>query len=259
MTPAPSLRRAPRGPRGPSRRRRRQGRRTALLVAALLLVVAAGAFAAVKLTKSSTSGHARAAGTPALATDLPCYLADRPVLLRASNLPAGSTYTVALDGRTLGHGTVGSDGTLRGRLSSGVLARGATHVAHTVTLRDGATALSAPFYTTQFTAGFAPTAGDPATLHVRFSIYGFGIGPAAPKDPVPREVYLHYVAPGGRPEATLHVGRTHGFCGSIPVTRRHRLFPFTLAAAGRWQLQFDLVERYSPLSAPRVVRELQVG
>ena len=93
---------------------------------------------------------------------------------------------------------------------------------------------------------------------MRFSIYGFGIGPAAPKDPVPREVYLHYVAPGERPFATVRVGRTHGLCGSLPLTRKHRLFPF-VPAVGEWRLQFDLSPSYSPLSAPRVVRVVNLG
>jgi hypothetical protein len=198
---------------------------------------------------------------PVIATDLPCYLADRSVTLSGTIFPPGTTYSVAEDGTTLGTGTVAPAGTITGSLSSGSLARGATHLHHAITVTAPGASASTEFDVTQFSAGFSPTAGNPATLLVRFAIYGFGIGPAQPDDPagdpVPQQVFLHYVDPHGKTGETIDLGRTHGRCGSLPTTRVHHLFPFR-PGSGTWHLQFDLDPTFSRSSSPRVVRAVVV-
>jgi hypothetical protein len=196
---------------------------------------------------------------PALTTDLPCYLEDRSVALSGSGLPAGAAYTVSLDGAPLGSGKVNPDGTLTGKLASGRVITGATHLRHTVsvTVAGSAQPLQASFYVTRFGASFAPDAGNPTSLVVRYSVFGFGIGPAAPKDPTPRPLYLHYIAPTGVQIALVKLGRTHGFCGSLPLTRTHHLFLFH-PGPGTWHLQFDTSLHWSAASRPRVVRAVVV-
>lgn len=208
-------------------------------------------------TQTSTQTAPPAPAGPALRTDLPCYLENHTVSLSGSALPAGASYTVSLDGKPLGSGKIAADGTLRGRLPSGGLVRGASHLRHLVAVTVNGHTVQTFFYVTEFGASFAPPAGNPQTLVVRFSVYGFGIGPAAPKDPVPRPLYLHYIAPTGRQVAFVSLGRTHGFCGSLPLTRPHHLFTFH-PGPGRWRLQFDTSLRWSAASRPRVVRTVIV-
>jgi hypothetical protein len=226
------------------------------------------------ITTAATTGSLPATTTPAtvtpnlpgesgplITTDLPCYLQDRSVALSGTLFPPGTTYTVAEDSMTLGTGTVAPSGTLTGQLSSGTLAAGATHLHHTLTVTAGAAMASTDFDVTQFSAGFSPSGGNPSTLLVRYSIYGFGLGPAQPNDPagdpVPQQVFLHYVDPVGRTGLTIDLGRTHGRCGSLPTTRVHHLFPFR-PGRGTWHLQFDLAPTYSRSSSPRVVRAVAV-
>lgn len=229
---------------------------------ALAAAAAAGVLVPLALWASATSPEhstrSSAAGDGArLATDLPCYLENRTVQLRGAGFPAGVRYTVSVDGATLGSGHVGPDGSFSGQLASGTLGPSDTHLRRVLSVRGGGTSASSSFEVTQFSAGFAPRAGDLATLVVRYHVFGFGVGPAAPKDPLPRPLYVHYIAPTGRQVRAARLGRTHGLCGSLPRTRRHRLFPF-VPAAGTWHLQFDTRRRWATTSRPRVVQAVVV-
>ena len=208
-------------------------------------------------TGTTTAQAPPAPAGPTLRTDLPCYLENRNVLLSGSGLPAGAPYTVAVDGKALGSGKVAADGTLSGKLPSGALVPRATPLRHVVTVTAGGQTVQTFFYVTEFNAAFTPSAGNPQTLVVRFSVYGFGIGPAEPKDPTPRPLYLHYVAPTGQQIAVVPLGRTHGFCGSLPLSRPHHLFTFH-PGPGTWRLQFDTSAHWSAASRPRVVRTVVV-
>ena len=197
-----------------------------------------------------------------LSTDLPCYLADRVVQLNGSGFPADTTYAVTLDQAGAGFGHVSALGAISGTLTSPALPAGATQATHQVMLLSpGATAV-AEFDVTAFGASFAPQTGDPRTLLVRYSVFGFGLGPAQPGDPsgdpAPLGVYLHYIGPHGTPIHTVEIGITSGTCGSLPLTRLHHLFGFS-PAAGTWRLQFDTERRYSAMSVPRVVRVVTIG
>jgi len=121
---------------------------------------------------------------------------------------------------------------------------------------------SAQFDVTAFGASYAPQTGDPRTLVVHYSIYGFGLGPSEPNDPTgdpaPTGVYLHYIGPRGTAIRTVEIGITQGRCGSLPLSHLHHLFGFS-PVAGTWHLQFDTQKRYSADSVPRVVRVVTVG
>ncbi len=104
--------------------------------------------------------------------------------------------------------------------------------------------------------------GNPRTRHGRYSVYGFGLGPASPDsaagDPAPVGVYLHYIGPKGAAIRTVQIGITSGPCGSLPLTIEHHLFGFS-PVPGTWHLQFDTARRYSASSVPRVVHVVTIG
>jgi hypothetical protein len=237
-----------------------------LPVIALSLVsigAAGGAFAAIAGGQTPAPGAGAAPAStpsgPSLSTSAACYLENRAVALQGSGFPAGSSFTVSLDGAAKGGGTVASDGSFGGSLPSGTLAASADHMRHTVAVSDGAISLSTTFLVTTFGAGFAPSSGNPASLRVRFSVFGFGLGAGTSSTRPPFHVYLHYVRPNGQVGPTVELGPTHGYCGDLPRTRVRRLFPFHASSRGAWHLQFDLAPHYSRSSAPRVVRAVVVG
>jgi hypothetical protein len=90
---------------------------------------------------------------------------------------------------------------------------------------------------TTFKADFAPGSGNPSSLRVRFSVFGFAL--AAPG----RSVYVHYIRPNGKRKKTVRLGKARGVCGKIERTAKRRLFPFR-AERGNWKLQFDTSKRY---------------
>lgn len=201
---------------------------------------------------ADASGPAGASG-PTVTTDHACYLQQRQIKLTASSFAPGDRYTVAVDRRQLGSGTVAPNGRLTGTFSSGRLFGRSPHQGHNLSVTAGSTKASTNYQVTRFTADFAPSAGNPRTLLVRFSAYAFGLDARRPET-----LYVHYLAPGGHLRDSVALGHTHGACGSLPRTRLHRLFPF-LAQTGRWRLQFDTNHRYSPASRPRLIRTLVVG
>ncbi|HEX2016677.1 MAG TPA: hypothetical protein VGN69_08285 [Solirubrobacteraceae bacterium] len=192
-----------------------------------------------------------AQATATVLTDSPCYLTNRTVRLTGTGFAPSTQYTVSLDGAALGPGMTSPDGAFEGKLGSGHLGH-LRHQRHIVTVSDGTNMASAPFEVSRFTASFDPAAGDPRSLLVRFSVYGFGLGAM-----VAPTVYLHYLSPSGRAGSTVRVGRTHGACGSLGRSRLHHLFPFH-PRTGTWHLQFDTHSRYSAASRPRVVRTVVV-
>jgi hypothetical protein len=188
---------------------------------------------------------ALAAAAPAAASaaqiqvDQACYQDNTgTVEVTGNGFDPGQPYSVLLDGRSLGTGgdTVGPDGTIRGSFETPELDRQAVHP-YTLTVTQGANAPTTTFSVTPFLADFAPGAGNPKKLRVRFKAFGFGLVDANPI------VYLHYVRPNGKLKRTIKVGRAQGVCGTIKPTARRKLFPFK-AQSGHWNLQFDTHKRY---------------
>jgi len=192
---------------------------------------------------------AAAANAAMVQTDLPCYLENRVVQLTGSAFTPGASYSVLRDGQVIGGGTVASDGTVTGTFSSGTLDAGVAERSFDLAVTDGTNEATTRFRVSRFVAEFAPARGDPATLKVRFSFFGFG-RPLLP-------IYVHYLRPGGGVARTTRLGVTQGSCGSIPRTRMRRLFPFR-PAAGQWRLQFDTHRSYARTARPRIVRVVDV-
>jgi hypothetical protein len=211
---------------------RRVRRVLANLVVAWILVVAPSA--------------ARAA---TVQTDLPCYLENRSVGVTGTGFAPGASFSVLRDGQAIGGGTVAPDGAVTGSFASGALETGIAERAFDLTLTDGTNQAATKFSVSRFRAEFAPSRGNPATLRVRFSVFGFG------RMGLP--VYLHYLRPDGLAVRTVRLGSTRSVCGGITRTQMRRLFPFR-PAAGRWRLQFDTRKAFRKSAVPRIVRAVDV-
>jgi hypothetical protein len=190
---------------------------------------------------------------PVITTSRPCYLPRQQVAVAGSGFHAGDTYSVTVDQTLLGTGAVKSDSTISGTLSSGAPPRGGGKVLHRITVADATLQARVGFHTSAFNASFAPGVGDPRTLRVRYSVNAIGVSSR-----VGSIVWIHYLGPDGRPRMSVPIGRTTGVCGSLHRSALHRLFPFR-PTAGRWRLQFDLKQSYSPKTRPRIVRDVAVG
>ena len=197
-----------------------------------------------------------AARAATVQTDLPCYVlppnqptASRQVAVTGTGFTPGASFTVLRDGQAIGSGTVSPDGTVSGSMPSGTLATGIAERASDLTLTDGTNQAATKFSVSRFRAEFTPSRGNPATLQVRFSVFGFG--------QMGLPVYLHYLRPGGEVARTVKLGATRSVCGGITRTRMRRLFPFR-PGAGRWRLQFDTRRSYRRSAVPRIVRAVDV-
>jgi hypothetical protein len=190
-----------------------------------------------------------AAGAATVQTDLPCYLENRNVEVTGAGFDPGAGYTVLRDGQAIGNGTVPADGTVTGTFPTGALETGVAERGFDLTVTDGRNEAAARFKVSRFRAEFAPSKGNPATLKVRFSVFGFG------RSELP--VYVHYLRPSGRSARTVRLGLTRGACGSIARTRTRRLFPFR-PSRGRWRLQFDTRKAYRADAVPRIVRAVDI-
>ncbi|MCW3039671.1 MAG: hypothetical protein JWM31_1576 [Solirubrobacterales bacterium] len=186
-----------------------------------------------------------AASAASIAVDRACY-ADPgqrkdTVRLTGAGFTPSAQYQVTLDGQPLtgGTGTTDAAGNLSGSFTAPQLAAGVHEHAYTLGVQEGPNAPSARFTVSTLLADFTPPSGDPKTLRVRFSVFGFGLsGIAAPA------VYVHYVRPDtGRVQQTIRLGTGTGACGSVRQTKKRRLFPFA-ARKGTWRLQFDSSRTY---------------
>jgi hypothetical protein len=182
-------------------------------------------------------------------TNLACYLEDRQVQLAGGGYTPGAQYTVLRDGQPIGSGTVAADGSVTGSFTSGALDPGVAERSFDLAVTDGTNQAATRFRVSRFRAEFEPSRGDPATLRVRFSVFGFGRPGLS--------IYVHYLRPGGLLTRTVRLGMTRGVCGSITRTRMRRLFPFR-PGSGRWRLQFDTRRSYRRSAVPRVVRAVDI-
>lgn len=183
-----------------------------------------------------------AARGAAVQADRACYLeTDKTtVTITGNGFTPGQPYTVSLDGQPLtgGAGALDDGGAMRGAFTPPLLGDDVQEKMFTVGVQSDALLATTTFTVTKFRASFSPAKGDPAKLKVRFSVNGFGLGAPNP------DVYLHYVAPGGKVKDTVRLGRAQGQCGSIARTAQRRLFPFKNPKHGKWQLQFDTSKSY---------------
>jgi hypothetical protein len=197
-------------------------------------LLAATAVLAALLGATDLPATARAA---AVELNRSCYLQGSRVGLSATGFAPGGTVEVRRGGTLIGSTTADELGTVQARFDAPKLPRHRSEDNPVVQLSDGTTRASTRLPITRFHASFSPSAGDPATMLVRFSIDGFGLLDAQP------EVYVHYVSPSGKVRKTVDLGMARGLCGHLRTTNPRRLFPFR-ARAGTWTLQFDTRRSY---------------
>lgn len=186
-----------------------------------------------------------AAPAAQIAVDHVCYAdpgqrADT-VALTGSGFVPNAPYALTIDGRPVATGTADPTGALSHPLTvpslDGTVGRGTLHHTFTVAAQDGTSTATAALSVSKLFATFKPAAGNPKTLKVRFSLYGFSL--AGRQSP---PIYVHYVRPDGRVKQTFRLGVGRGPCGSMRSSLR-RLFPFR-TSRGAWKLQFDTSKRY---------------
>ncbi len=192
-------------------------------------------------------GAAQPASAAEIRVNRPCFAdpADRKdvVQLSGTGFAPGAAYQVILDGQPLtgGNGTTDAAGNLSGRFVApgvGTVSRIARQHTFRLGVQQGANQPETAFTVSRLLASFRPSTGDPRSLRVRFSLYGFGLQ-GATRPPV----YVHYVGPTGRLARTVRLGTAAQACGFLR-TKRRRLFAFT-PRPGSWRLQFGTRRRYT--------------
>lgn len=171
--------------------------------------------------------------------------ADRrdTVQLTGRGFTPNAAYQVLLDGRALAGaaGRADAAGNVSSRFiapSVGVASRTARQHAFRVGVVEGTNRPTTSFTVSRLLAAFRPARGNPRTLRVRFSMWGFSLlGQTRPP------LYVHYVAPSGRVARTVKFKNATGTCGFRRTVRR-KLFGFT-PRRGTWRLQFDTRKRYA--------------
>jgi hypothetical protein len=180
---------------------------------------------------------ASSAAAATLATDTRCYQETQEVIVNGSGFAPSSVVTISRDGAVLGSTQTDAGGAFRNKFDTPELPENVRERLYSISATDSASTAQTSYRSTRIFASFRPRTGNPSTLKVRFSVYGFGlVQRRAP-------VYLHYVRPDGKAARTIKLGTATGVCGAIAQTRQRRLFGFE-ASKGTWILQFDTRAKY---------------
>lgn len=200
--------------------------RIATTAAALLAALVAGAASAPAASAEAT-----------LKTETRCIQETLEVIVNGTGFAPSSIVTISRDGAMLGSTQTDATGAFRNKFETPELPENVRERLYSVSATDLTNTAATSYRATRIFASFRPRSGNPSTLKVRFSIYGFGlVERRAP-------VYLHYVRPDGTAGRTIKLGTATGVCGAIAKTKERRLFPFE-AAKGVWILQFDTRSKY---------------
>ncbi len=202
---------------------------------------------ALLVTIGAVAGGAAPAQAAEIRVDRACFAdpQDREdtIKLSGSGFTPNAAYQVTLDGQPLtgGNGSTDAAGNMSGRFvapSLRTVSRVARQHRFRLSVQEGANTPTTSFTVSRLFASFKPSTGNPTSLRVRFSLYGFSLqGDTRPP------VYVHYVGPSGRVAQTTRLGNATQACGFLRTSRR-RLFPF-LPRRGAWRLQFDTRKRYA--------------
>ena len=177
------------------------------------------------------------AAGPAIGTDRGCYVVGQKVKIAGSGFAPSRRFDVAVDGIDFGQSTTNVAGAFSSSLIPGGLGAGLAEYVHHLDATDGTLSADARFTVTRAAgARFLSTSGNPHTLRAPFEVWGFSLAGAR------RAIYLHYVAPSGRPGRSYGLGTAAGQCGYLR-TRARRVFPFS-PGVGTWTLQVDTSRRY---------------
>jgi hypothetical protein len=202
----------------------------------------AAALLAVLLT--GLAGAASASADPTLSTDTRCYQETQEVIVSGTGFEPSSVVTISRGGTVLGSTQTDANGAFRNKFDTPELPEAVRERLYSVSATDLTNTAQTSYRSTRIFASFRPRSGNPSTLKVRFTVFGFGlVQRRAP-------VFLHYVRPDGTAARTIRLGTATGVCGAIAQTRQRRLFPFD-AAKGVWILQFDTRSQYERATSKR--------
>ena len=196
------------------------------------------------LTFALTVAGAPAAGAATIRTDTRCYQEQQEVVVRASGFTPLATVNIARNGKVFASAQADVNGAFAGKFATPVMPDEVRERLYELSASDTINTARTTYRATKIFANFKPDRGNPATLRVRFTVFGFGL--------VRRRssVYLHYVDPDGDARRSVRLGSAKGVCGRIERTRMRRLFPFR-AGRGTWILQFDTRRKYERATSRR--------
>lgn len=187
---------------------------------------------------------ASSASAATLTTDTRCYQETQEVIVNGTGFLPSSVVTVMRGDEILGSTQTDANGAFRNKFDTPELPEDVRERLYRISATDITNTAQTSYRATRIFASFRPRTGNPSTLKVRFSVFGFGlVRKRAP-------VYLHYVRPGGKAARTLKLGTATGVCGAITQTKQRRLFPLE-ASQGTWILQFDTRARYERATSKR--------
>lgn len=195
-------------------------------------------------TLAAAGGGAPAAGAATLRTDTRCYQETQEIVVRGAGFTPLATVNVARNGKVFASAQADANGAFVGKFATPAMPDEVRERLYRLAASDTINTAMTTYRATKIFANFKPASGNPATLRVRFTVYGFGlVERRAP-------VYLHYVDPDGKERRTVRLGTAAGVCGRIDRTKERRLFPFD-ARRGTWILQFDTRREYERATSRR--------
>jgi len=198
----------------------------------------------VLITLAATAIGAPAARAATLLTDTRCYQETQEVIVNGAGFAPLSAVTIARDGSVLGTAQADANGAFRNKFDTPELPDDVRERLYQLSASDTINSAATSYRSTRIFANFKPGTGNPATLKVRFTVYGFGlVQRRAP-------IFLHYVSPKGTSRRSVRLGTATGVCGRIDTTRERHLFPFP-AERGTWILQFDTRGTYERATSKR--------
>lgn len=193
---------------------------------------------------SGAAGAASAQAEATLTTDTGCYQETQEVIVNGSGFAPSSVVTLSRGDTVLGSTRTDANGAFRNKFDTPELPRDVRERLYEVSATDSTNTAQTTYRATRIFASFRPRSGNPSTLRVRFSVYGFGlVQRRAP-------VFLHYVRPDRKVARTIRLGTATGVCGAIAQTKERRLFAFE-ASQGVWILQFDTRSKYERATSKR--------
>ncbi|CAN5117065.1 hypothetical protein BH20ACT16_BH20ACT16_14160 [soil metagenome] len=198
--------------------------------------------APVTLAASVIAAPAASAAT--IQTDTRCYQEQQEVVVRGTGFAPLATINVARNGKVFASATADVNGAFVGKFATPVTPVEVRERLYQLSASDTINSATTTYRSTKIFANFKPDSGNPKTLRVRFTVFGFGL--------VQRRssIYVHYVSPKGRARRTVRLGTAAGVCGRIDRTRERHLFPFA-AERGKWILQFDTRRQYERATSRR--------
>jgi hypothetical protein len=198
----------------------------------------------VLVAVAAAAAGAPAAGAATLTTDTRCYQETQEVVVNGAGFAPLSAVTITRDGEPLGTTQADANGAFRNKFDTPELPDEVRERVYALSATDMVNTAATRYRATRIFANFKPGSGNPATLQVRFTVYGFGlVQRRAP-------VFVHYVNPKGKARRTVRLGTAIGVCGRIERTRERHLFPFE-AERGTWILQFDTRRKYERATSQR--------